>query len=156
MPANSCLCHLICQGNFPSEAYMKTCSIHDVPLVFSQLQAIGGIPSKTCDLWEATGSRQEAKFTWDLTRNDNLEWPHKFRPRCRFDRLFIRDAQPLGLKPVYFELVGLERLEVCRRFCSDHWGLLAHLDKVWTRRGMCHYCLTLCVQDAAIFVVVLM
>ena len=113
-----------------SEANMKAYSTHNAPLVSSQLQAIGGIPSKTCDLWEATGSRPEAKFTWDLTRNDNLEWPHKFRPRCRFDRLFMRDSQPLGLKPVYFELVGLERLEVCRRFCSDHWGLLAHLDKV--------------------------
>ena len=119
--------------------------------VFAQLQAIGGIPSKTYDLWEATGQRPEAKFTWDLTRNDNLEWPHKFRPRCRFDRLFMRDAQPRGLKPVYFELVGLERLDGCRRFCSDHWGLLAHLDKPWTYLRM--YCLTLCVPDAAIFVV---
>ena len=96
--------------------------------VFSQLQAIGGIPSKTCDLWEAMGSRPEAKFTWDLTRNDNLDL--EFRARCRFDRLFMRDAQPLALKPVYFELVGLERLEVCQRFCSDHWGLVAHLDRV--------------------------
>ena len=99
-------------------------------LVFAQLQEIGGLPGGTCDLWMVTGHRPEAKFTWDLTRNDNLEWPHKFKPRCRFDRLYLRDARPSQLKPVYFELVGLERLKTCRRFCSDHWGLLAHFDKV--------------------------
>ena len=97
-----------------------------------QLSEVGGLPENVLDLWEVTGKRQIAKFTWDLMRNDNLEWDKKFKPRCRFDRLYIRhpvdgDQQ---LKPVYFELVGIERIPACGRFPSDHWGILAHLDKV--------------------------
>ena len=49
--------------------------------------------------------------------------------RCRFDRIYLRHCTPEPkLKPVYFELIGLERLKTCRRFPSDHWGLLAHFD----------------------------
>ena len=80
------------------------------------------------DLWEFTGKRPEAKFTWDLKRNDNLQWEHQFRPQCRFDRLYMRPDIKADLKPVYFELVGIERIKSCRRFPSDHWGVLAHFD----------------------------
>ena len=94
-----------------------------------QLADVGGIPEKTFDLWESTGRRPEAQYTWDMTRNDNLSnWP-KFKPRCRFDRLYVRQTKS-NVKAVYFELVGLERLKSCGRFPSDHWGLLTHLDKV--------------------------
>ena len=49
--------------------------------------------------------------------------------RCRFDRIYMRHCTPEPeLKPVYFELIGLERLKTCRRFPSDHWGLLAHFN----------------------------
>jgi len=95
-----------------------------------QLQDMEGIPAGVADVWEATGRRPEAAYTWDMQRNDNLKWSQRFRPRCRFDRLYYRPADML--KPVYFELIGLERLsrfDGCQRFPSDHWGILAHFDK---------------------------
>ena len=104
----------------------------DLNLRDTELAKIGGVPSHTVDLWEASGKRKEAQFTWDMSLNDNKEMPSgaKFKCRCRFDRLYLR--QPSGetpkLKPVYFELAGIERLKDCRRFCSDHWGILSHLD----------------------------
>merc|ERR1712198_709827 len=102
----------------------------DLNLRDKEVDELGGIPEGILDVWEVTGKRPEAKYTWDLTRNDNLLWEGKFKPRCRFDRIFMRHSKPKQqLKPVYFELVGLERLKNCRRFVSDHWGLLAHFDK---------------------------
>ena len=95
-----------------------------------QLQEIGGVPSGLADVWESTGRRREAQYTWDLQRNDNLDWTQRFRPRCRFDRVYYRPTD--HLRAVYFELVGLERLSRfngCQRFPSDHWGILAHFDK---------------------------
>ena len=82
------------------------------------------------DVWEITGKRDVAKFTWDVVRNDNLDWSLPFRPRCRFDRVYVRYAVNKPVTVVYFELVGLERLDSCQRFCSDHWGLLSHLNIV--------------------------
>lgn len=96
---------------------------------FLQLTEIG-LPSHVIDVWSATGERPEAKFTWDLTRNDNkvFEGRHYY-PKCRFDRIYLRHPKAGTLvKPVYFELVGLERIPKCQRFASDHWGLLAHFD----------------------------
>jgi len=95
-----------------------------------QLQDVGGVPAGVADVWEAAGRRPEAMYTWDLQRNDNLDWSQRYRPRCRFDRLYYRPADQL--RPVYFELVGLERLSRfngCQRFPSDHWGIVAHFDK---------------------------
>ena len=92
---------------------------------------IGGLPNGVLDLWEVTGARPEAKFTWDIVTNDNLNWEHDFKPRLRFDRMYLRHPGT-GLKtvkPVSFELVGIERLEKCRRFPSDHWGILCHFNK---------------------------
>lgn len=86
-----------------------------------------GFADGIADIWEDTGSRPEARYTWNMALNDNLEMNGKFRPKCRFDRMYYRPVD--GLKPVYFELVGLERLQNCRRFPSDHWGILAHFDK---------------------------
>lgn len=108
--------------------YKCLISSHEDVLCF-KFQSLGsqGYADGIVDVWEDTGCRPEAKFTWDTQRNDNLEWNKKFRPKCRFDRLYYRPSD--GLKAVYFELVGLERLENCRRFPSDHWGILAHFNK---------------------------
>ncbi|XP_041361676.1 tyrosyl-DNA phosphodiesterase 2-like [Gigantopelta aegis] len=101
----------------------------DLNLRDPELDKAGGLPEGVLDLWEITGKRPEAKFTWDLQRNDNLEWNMKFRPRCRFDRLYLRHSKlKPAIKPVYFELVGIERLTSCQRFPSDHWGILTHFD----------------------------
>ena len=100
---------------------------HKIFVFCSQLKKVG-IPHQVVDVWEYCGSRKEAQYTWDMRRNDNLEMNCKFRPRCRFDRLFFRPDAAKSVKPVYFELVGLSRLTTCRRFPSDHWGLLSHYD----------------------------
>jgi tyrosyl-DNA phosphodiesterase 2 len=91
-------------------------------------------------LWHRTGSRKECEYTWDMTRNTNLEvfipthlyqvvkrltfqFPGQFKPRCRFDRLYIRDATPLQCVPEFFGLLGIERVPKTQLFPSDHWGL---------------------------------
>ncbi|GFO05870.1 tyrosyl-DNA phosphodiesterase 2-like [Plakobranchus ocellatus] len=167
----------------------------DLNLRDKELSGLSAKPPGVYDLWECTGKREEAKFTWDLMINDNKQMANKFQPRCRFDRLYIRhgkrqspsqvsspevkgNSKPISsyfskdgntshsigsndskqssetgdgslgsnsqkrkreeseyvtrgaepsLKPVYFELVGIQRLASCRRFPSDHWGILAHL-----------------------------
>lgn len=94
-----------------------------------QLSLFEGVPPGIDDVWQSTGSRPEAQYTWDTRRNDNLEFQQSSRPtwRCRFDRLYYRSSGRLD--PVYFELVGLQRIDSCRRFPSDHWGILAHFNK---------------------------
>ena len=91
-----------------------------------QLQCIGGPPKGVVDVWEASGQRPEAAYTWDLTRNDNLKFGGSFKPRFRFDRLYMRHSQSPTIDPVYTELIGLERIKNCGRFPSDHWGILTH------------------------------
>lgn len=77
----------------------------DLNLRDKEIMEIGGLPEHLYDIWEVTGKRPEAKFTWDMRRNDNLEFPGKFKPTCRFDRLYIRHSHPdKYIKPVYFEL----------------------------------------------------
>ncbi|CAH1797223.1 unnamed protein product [Owenia fusiformis] len=89
------------------------------------------IPDGIVDLWVNTGSRPEAKYTWDMTRNINLPQMQRFKPRLRFDRLYMRPAkQKRAVKPVYFELIGLEKIHKCGRFPSDHWGLMVHFDNL--------------------------
>ena len=97
-------------------------------LFMFQLVEGGGLPDNVYDIWELTGKRREAEYTWDTQRNDNLEMPGRFKPRLRFDRLYIRHSLPKKVQPEYFELCGLERLKPSRRFCSDHWALLTHLN----------------------------
>ena len=45
---------------------------------------------------------------------------------CRFDRLYIRKSTDENVKPVAFELSGIERVKGCDRFPSDHWAIIAH------------------------------
>ena len=96
------------------------------------MSEVGGLPEGVLDMWEVTGKRQIVKFTWEVTKNDNLEWSAPFRPKCRFDRMYFRHGNKKRIKPVYFELTGLKRLSSCKRFCSDHWGILGHFDLINT------------------------
>lgn len=98
----------------------------DLNLRDSEVEDLGGLPQGMRDLWETCGQRKEARYTWDMTRNDNVTWNGRFKPRCRFDRVYIRAAKPAVMKPAFFGLVGLERLKPHRCFPSDHWGLLCH------------------------------
>lgn len=83
------------------------------------------IPSNMYDVWMRCGSNASSKYTWDLNRNKNKRMPSKNQPRCRFDRLFFRDAVSAKLEPEYFGLTGLNRLVEVDYFPSDHWGVVA-------------------------------
>ncbi|XP_067667027.1 tyrosyl-DNA phosphodiesterase 2-like [Haliotis asinina] len=99
----------------------------DTNLRDKEMAQVGGIPEDIYDIWEITGQRPEAKFTWDMRRNDNHEYPG-YKSFLRFDRLYVRHCKPRPqVTPVYFELTGLSRLPN-QRFPSDHWGILAHFD----------------------------
>lgn len=82
-----------------------------------------GLPANTVDVWQACGGKVADKYTWDVSCNDNLEWPYPNKPKLRFDRTFLGQAKA-ALRPTSFSLVGKERLPSCKRFPSDHWGLL--------------------------------
>ena len=81
---------------------------------------------KIHDAWEFSGNNQN-KFTWDLLLNDNVTIPGaKFKPRCRFDRLyFVENSAKVDVKR--FDLVGTERLDH-GRFPSDHFGIFLELN----------------------------
>ena len=81
-----------------------------------------GLPDKTVDVWEACGSNEEEKYTWDATANDNLNWSFGKKLKMRFDRVYLSPSDG-KLRPKGFSLVGKERLSRCGRFPSDHWGL---------------------------------
>ena len=62
------------------------------------------------DVWVATGSRKEVEYTWDTLRNNNTEIPSKFKPRMRFDRVYLRPSNAGDVKPEHFGLIGIEKV----------------------------------------------
>ena len=80
------------------------------------------------DLWERCGRRKEVEFTWDTQRNTNLEMPGRFKPRLRFDRVYLRDSG--RVIPEHFGLVGLEKVTGTQSFPSDHWGIQVYFSIV--------------------------
>lgn len=96
----------------------------DMNLRDSDVTAAGGIPAGLEDLWIRSGSRKECQWTWDMMRNTNKEMPGRFKPRCRFDRVYIRDSHPKRVTEEHFGLFGLEKIRGGQRFPSDHWGIL--------------------------------
>jgi len=86
-----------------------------------------GLPGSMVDVWESLGSRPEAKYTWDMTRNTNLEWAGKFKPKCRFDRVYVRFSETRNMDPQQFGLLGLEKVEATQSYPSDHWGIRVSL-----------------------------
>ncbi|TRY64053.1 hypothetical protein TCAL_00334 [Tigriopus californicus] len=98
----------------------------DLNLRDPELEQLGGLPPGLEDLWIQTGSRDACRYTWDLTRNNNLQIAGgRTKPRCRFDRLYIQDSAPRRLTAEYFGLFGIERVPGCQRFPSDHWGIMS-------------------------------
>ncbi|KAG0409848.1 hypothetical protein HPB47_013037 [Ixodes persulcatus] len=94
-------------------------------VTYVKLDDLGGLPHGFEDVWVSCGQRKEARYTWDMTRNDNVTWNGRFKPRCRFDRVYFKRSNPTSLKPVFFGLIGLERLKPHRCFPSDHWGIMS-------------------------------
>jgi len=95
----------------------------DLNMRDKEVASVGGLPAGARDVWEQLGSRPEVKWTWDLTRNTNLEWAGKWKPRCRFDRVYIRESESSNMRAEQFGLLGLEKVEGTQSFPSDHWGV---------------------------------
>ena len=53
-----------------------------------------------------------------------FQMPGRFKPRCRFDRVYLRDSHPKRVTEEHFGLFGLEKIRQGQRFPSDHWGIL--------------------------------
>lgn len=89
-----------------------------------------GLPHGVVDLWEACGQRPECKWTWDTMRNTNREMPGRFKPRLRFDRVYLHTAASCTTTaiPRHFGLVGLEKVINTQSFPSDHWGIIVHFE----------------------------
>ncbi|KAJ9581005.1 hypothetical protein L9F63_023816 [Diploptera punctata] len=100
----------------------------DLNLRDKELELAGGIPPGLEDLWISCGSRKECQYTWDMTRNMNKEIPGRFKPRCRFDRAYLRHSHPKRVSPVHFGLVGIEKVSNTQCFPSDHWGLQVYFN----------------------------
>jgi len=80
------------------------------------------------DAWESAGKPDDAKFTWDLRRNNNAQMPGaSFVPRCRFDRMYFRGTTNPCKN---FKLVGTKKVEGVGRFPSDHFGIMMEWDLV--------------------------
>ena len=106
----------------------------DLNMREAELREIGGIPDGVVDLWEAGGSEDRYKYTWDMTRNDNLKFScgnGKFKPQCRFDRLYLRNptsSTSSRLRLEKFANFGYKRISNGNGvFPSDHWAISAQL-----------------------------
>ena len=101
----------------------------DLNMRDAELASVGGLPGGVADVWQQCGARKEAQFTWDMQRNSNLQANFgKFRPKCRFDRIYLRDSRPASVRATQFGLVGLQKITGTQSFPSDHWGLRARLE----------------------------
>ncbi len=101
-----------------------------------------GLPAGMVDVWEVCGAPKDQRYTWDVTANDNLDWPYPRKPKCRFDRLYLMPGNKGGRLRVpsseaavgggeRFALVGKVRLSKCGgRFPSDHWGIWAEFEVI--------------------------
>jgi len=99
----------------------------DLNMRDKELAACGGPPAGSRDCWQECGSRPAVQYTWDMTRNTNLEWQGKFKPKCRFDRLYLRPSRMFACSSAFFGLVGLQKIHGTQSFPSDHWGLMLKL-----------------------------
>jgi len=103
----------------------------DLNMREADLTATGGGggtgPTGLDDLWFLGGCREECRYNWDLTRNTNKEVSGRFKPRARFDRIYLRDSNPSRVRVKYFGLSGLEKVPGTQSFPSDHWAIEATL-----------------------------
>ena len=99
----------------------------DLNMRDKEVVKVGGLPPGVKDVWEDLGRREEVRYTWDLQRNSNLEWAGKWKPKCRFDRVYIRTSETSNVIADQFGLVGLQKVEGTQAFPSDHWGVRVQL-----------------------------
>lgn len=89
-----------------------------------EIDDIGGVPDRLVDIWSECGAKKFTEYTWDMVKNDNLTFPN-FKPRCRFDRLYLNKDSPFEASD--FMLVGMQRIRSCLCFPSDHFGVMTML-----------------------------
>ncbi|KAI1710722.1 5'-tyrosyl-DNA phosphodiesterase [Ditylenchus destructor] len=77
---------------------------------------VTGMPVNVKDAWIAAGSNPETQFTWDMSKNDNMEM---FGARCRFDRVYFSGPYT----KLDFSFHGTERIPGVNCFPSDHFGI---------------------------------
>nr|4FVA_A Chain A, 5'-tyrosyl-DNA phosphodiesterase [Caenorhabditis elegans]4FVA_B Chain B, 5'-tyrosyl-DNA phosphodiesterase [Caenorhabditis elegans]4FVA_C Chain C, 5'-tyrosyl-DNA phosphodiesterase [Caenorhabditis elegans]4FVA_D Chain D, 5'-tyrosyl-DNA phosphodiesterase [Caenorhabditis elegans] len=82
-------------------------------------EEVSRVPDGVKDAWEAAGSDNKTKFTWDTFKNDNKQGFHG--AKMRFDRLYWSGP----LDKVKFTLEGRQRIRSCLCFPSDHWAINA-------------------------------
>ena len=76
----------------------------------SEIEKLNGLPSGMYDMWIKTGRRKEVQYTWDCLRNTNTEIPGRFKPRMRFDRIFVRESELGNVVAKSFNLIGIEKV----------------------------------------------
>lgn len=89
------------------------------------------VEQKFQDAYLLSDQDDSHKYTWEMTKNDNLSDFGEFKPRTRYDRAFLLAPSSTNLTVPHFQLIGKERLG-CGKFISDHWGLL------FTAQCECH------------------
>jgi len=90
----------------------------DLNIASNQEVKAVGIPDKTVDLWEACGSPENHKNTWN-TGNP--------QPLLRLDRLYLCPADNRRIEPHKFYLIGTEKMSSIGRYPSDHFGIYTEL-----------------------------
>ncbi|XP_065344528.1 tyrosyl-DNA phosphodiesterase 2-like [Cloeon dipterum] len=106
----------------------------DLNLRDAEVGLAGDIPSGAVDLWEACDKRDTCKYTWDSSRNSNIQLGsfsqgsssrQPYKPRLRFDRAYLGTCKGNSNRPlaVHFGLVGIEKVPNRQCYTSDHWGL---------------------------------
>ncbi|CAB3359841.1 Hypothetical predicted protein [Cloeon dipterum] len=109
----------------------------DLNLRDAEVGLAGDIPSGAVDLWEACDKRDTCKYTWDSSRNSNIQLGsfsqgsssrRPYKPRLRFDRAYLGTCKGNSNRPlaVHFGLVGIEKVPNRQCYTSDHWGLQVH------------------------------
>ena len=82
-----------------------------------------GVPDGIIDVWEACGSPEAHRYTWDSKTNDNFPWKSPDEPQVRLDRLYLCPADEEKIRPQSFTLIGTDRIPSIGRFPSDHYGI---------------------------------
>ena len=95
---------------------------------------LGAAPGRSASghgTWWGTRTKRFECGTWQCCRSSmsdqsllSFQMPGRFKPRCRFDRVYLRDSHPKRVTEEHFGLFGLEKIRQGQRFPSDHWGIL--------------------------------
>jgi len=80
------------------------------------------LKSGWCDIFEAIGSPEVIKYTYDYKRNDLI----KNKYNGRLDRFYLFNNQNKNIKIDDYQLIGQEEI-LDKVYISDHFGIELHL-----------------------------